>query len=103
MKAKRFKRYLKTTIFKEVYARGHHPQTLGLLERFNCSQKYERIYLSQYEKPIETEMDLEEYRLKYNSYRPHQDLNSKRPADIHKMENLRKGKIEVERWAEILT
>jgi len=88
MKAKRFKKYLVNSIFKEVYARGHHPQTLGMLERFHESQKYERIYLRNYQDPIEAEYDLEQYRKKYNWYRPHQALNYKVPAEIYTLNNL---------------
>ncbi len=46
MKAKAFRQYIQQSIFRHVYARGHHPQTIGMLERFNQSQKYERIYRS---------------------------------------------------------
>lgn len=102
MKARRFKRYLQGSIFKEVYARGHHPQTLGLLERFNRSQKYERIYLRHYEDPIEAERDLEEYRQKYNNYRPHQALGYQRPADVYRIENLRKARTWTAKWVKIL-
>jgi len=88
MKAKRFKKYAAESLFREVYARGHHPQTLGMLERFHESQKYERIYRREYQNPLEAEIDIEEYRKKYNYYRPHETLNYRVPAEIYTITNL---------------
>lgn len=88
MKAKRFKKYLTESRFRKVYARGHHPQTLGMLERFHESQKYERIYRREYQDPIEAGYDLEQYRKKYNYYRPHQALNYRVPAELYTKKNL---------------
>jgi len=70
MKSKTFRKYMQDSIFRHVLARGHHPQTIGMLERFNQSQKYERIYRREYADPIDAELDLEAYRMKYNTYRP---------------------------------
>jgi transposase InsO family protein len=75
-------------IQRHVFARGHHPQTIGMLERFNQSQKYERIYRREYADPIDAEIDLEAYRMKYNTYRPHQALGYDVPANLYKLENL---------------
>jgi len=88
MKSKTFKRYLQGSIFRHVLARGHHPQTIGMLERFNESQKYERIYRREYTDPIDAEIDLEAYRIKYNTYRPHEALGYYVPANYYKLENL---------------
>ena len=71
-----------------MLARGHHPQTVGMLERFNQSQKYERIYRREYTDPIDAEIDLEAYRIKYNTYRPHEALGYDIPANYYKLENL---------------
>lgn len=88
MKSKTFRKYIQGSIFRHVLARGHHPQTIGMLERFNESQKYERIYRREYEDPIDAEMDLEAYRIKYNTYRPHEALGYDVPANYYKLENL---------------
>lgn len=88
MKSKKFKKYIDYSIFKHVLARGHHPQTIGMLERFNQSQKYERIYRREYTDPIDAEVDLENYRIKYNTYRPHEALGYDVPAKYYKLENL---------------
>lgn len=88
MKAKTFRKYIQGSIFRHVLARGHHPQTLGMLERFNQSQKYERIYRREYTDPIDAEIDLEAYRVKYNTYRPHEALGYDIPANYYKLENL---------------
>jgi transposase InsO family protein len=88
MKSKTFRNYLQWSIFRHVLARGHHPQTIGMLERFNQSQKYERIYRREYTDPIDAELDLEAYRIKYNTYRPHEALGYDVPANYYKLENL---------------
>ena len=88
MKSKTFRKYIEDSIFRHVLARGHHPQTIGMLERFNQSQKYERIYRREYADPIDAEIDLEAYRMKYNTYRPHETLGYDVPANLYKLENL---------------
>lgn len=88
MKSKTFRKYMQSSIFRHVLARGHHPQTIGMLERFNQSQKYERIYRREYTDPIDAEIDLEAYRIKYNTYRPHEALGYNIPANYYKLENL---------------
>lgn len=88
MKSKTFRKYIQTSIFRHVLARGHHPQTIGMLERFNQSQKYERIYRREYTDPIDAELDLEAYRIKYNTYRPHEALGYDVPVNYYKLENL---------------
>jgi transposase InsO family protein len=88
MKSKTFRKYIQSSIFRHVPARGHHPQTIGMLERFNQSQKYERIYRREYTDPIDAEIDLEAYRIKYNTYRPHEALGYDVPANYYKLENL---------------
>jgi transposase InsO family protein len=88
MKSKTFRTYIQGSIFRHVLARGHHPQTIGMLERFNESQKYERIYRREYTDPIDADIDLEVYRIKYNTYRPHEALGYDIPAHYYKLENL---------------
>jgi transposase InsO family protein len=88
MKSKTFRKYIQGSIFRHVLARGHHPQTIGMLERFNESQKYERIYRREYTDPIDAELDLEAYRIKYNTYRPHEALGYNIPVNYYKLENL---------------
>ena len=88
MKSKTFRRYIQGSIFRHVLARGHHPQTIGMLERFNESQKYERIYRREYTDPIDAELDSEAYRIKYNTYRPHEALGYDVPANYYKLENM---------------
>ena len=40
MKSKTFRKYIQGSIFRRVLARGHHPQTVGMLGRmFNQRQK----------------------------------------------------------------
>ena len=88
MKSKKFKKYIDDSRFRHIFARGHHPQTVGMLERFNQSQKYERIYRREYTDPVDAELDLENYRIKYNTYRPHEALGYDIPVNYYKLENL---------------
>jgi hypothetical protein len=38
--------------------------------------------------PIDAELDLENYRIKYNMYRPHEALEYDIPANYYKLDNL---------------
>ncbi len=88
MKLKTFRKYTQSSQFKHILARGHHPQTIGMIERFNESQKYERIYRREYTDPIDAEMDLEVYRMKYNTYRPHETLEYDVPVNFYKLNSV---------------
>ena len=87
MKAKSFKKYIKDSIFRHIFARGHHPQTIGMLERFNESLKYERIYRREYKDPVEASQDIEAYRVKYNTFRPHEALGYRVPEEFYTPQN----------------
>ena len=75
------------SIFRHVFARGHHPQTIGMLERFNESLKYERVYRREYRDPLEAARDIEEYRIKYNTFRPHGALGYRVPLEFYTIKN----------------
>ncbi len=59
-----------------------------MIKRLNQSQKYERIYREEYSDHIDAEIDLEAYRIKYNTFRPHEALGYDIPANYYKLENL---------------
>jgi len=53
------------------------------IERLWRSLKYEDVYLKAYDTPRELERGLAQWFLRYNTYRPHQALGMKTPADVH--------------------
>lgn len=61
-----------------------------MLERFNESLKYERDYRRDYNNPLEAEKDIEEYRVKYNTFRPHEALGYRTPEEFYTLENFKK-------------
>lgn len=52
-------------------------------ERFFRTLKYDTVYIQEYDTPRELRMALDEYILKYNTYRPHSALGGKRPIDVY--------------------
>lgn len=63
--SRRFREYLQSAPFRHVRARSHHPETLGMAERFHQSLKYEEIWPNDYEDPIEAQMRIAVYREHY--------------------------------------
>jgi len=51
--SQRFREYLQSAPFRHVRARSHHPETLGMVERFHQSLKYEEVWPNDYEDPLE--------------------------------------------------
>lgn len=84
---RRYKKYIKDSIFRHIFARGHHPQTIEMFERFNESLKYERIYRREYRDPLEAAKDQEEYRIKYNTFRPNEALGYRVSASVFTLKN----------------
>jgi putative transposase len=57
------------------------PQQLGLLERFHQTLKIEEVYWRLYENPQHTRACLTEFRVRYNTVRPHWALVPEEGAD----------------------
>jgi len=87
--SRRFREYLQSAPFRHVRARSHHPETLGMVERFHQSLKYEEIWPNDYEDPLEAQMRIAIYREHYNQRRPHQALDYGVPAERYCEQALR--------------
>jgi len=69
--------------FRHIRGRAHHPQTIGMVERYHQSLKYEEIWLNDYDDPIEARKAVEDYRRRYAYKRPHQALDYGVPANLY--------------------
>lgn len=81
--SRNFAQFIATSPFRHVRGKAHHPQTIGMVERFHESYKYEEVYLNQYQDPIEAAQALARYRWHYNWERPHQALDYRVPGEIY--------------------
>jgi len=53
------------------------------IERLWRSLKYEEIYLREYRTLVELEPGLQRWFERYNTWRPHQALDNRTPAQVH--------------------
>ena len=58
-------------VYSHVRIQYRTPTQLGLLERFHRTIKEEEVYWRLYESPTHCRECLEEFRERYNKYRPH--------------------------------
>ena len=82
MVSKRFRSYVATSRFVHLRARSHHPQTIGCIERFHQTLKYEEVWGAMYENPLIAKERIEVFRVKYNTERIHQTLDYKTPLEV---------------------
>jgi len=68
--AKRFGKHIKD-LYSHVRIRYRTPTQLGLLERFHQTLKAEEVYWRLYDSPYHARRCLDEFRLRYNTIRPH--------------------------------
>jgi len=68
--AKRFYTHIKD-LYSHVRIRYRTPTQLGLLERFHQTLKAEEVCWRLYDSPFHARQCLEEFRLRYNTIRPH--------------------------------
>jgi len=58
-------------LYSHVRIQYRTPTQLGLLERFHRTLKEEEVYWRLYDNPAHARVCLEEFRLRYNTIRPH--------------------------------
>jgi len=75
--------YGRNNLRVHVRGREYHPQTIGMVERFHESYKYEEVYLNDYCDPVEVAQALARYRWHYNWERPHQALDYRVPGEVY--------------------
>lgn len=78
-----FAQFIEGSLLVHVRGREHHPQTIGMVERFHESYKYEEVYLNDYRDPMEAREALARYRWHYNWERPHQALDYQVPGEVY--------------------
>ncbi|MCH8119845.1 MAG: transposase family protein [Planctomycetes bacterium] len=78
--AKRFYEHIKD-LYSHVRIQYRTPTQLGLLERFHRTLKEEEVYWRLYDNPAHARVCLEEFRLRYNTIRPHWSLIPQQGGD----------------------
>jgi len=68
--AKRFCKHIQD-LYSHVRIRYRTPTQLGLLERFHRTLKEEEVYWRLYDSPFHARQCLDEFRIRYNTIRPH--------------------------------
>jgi transposase InsO family protein len=76
------KTYLTTEDIRSIFARSHHPQTLGKLERLHRTMK-ECVNLHVYDNPWQTARAIDRFYRYYNYERYHEALGNVTPADVY--------------------
>lgn len=66
---------------RHVRTRHYAPQTNGVVERFNQSLKYERLYRHEISDGQDLAEHIEAFRDEFNRLRPHESLDWERPLD----------------------
>ena len=79
----RFEKWLMDHDVLPIHGRFKHPQTQGKIERFHRTMKSEVLKHQTFADCEEANEVLNEWRIKYNTIRPHEALNMKRPADVY--------------------
>jgi len=74
--------YLATENIRPIYARSHHPQTVGKLERLHRTMK-EYVNLHVPDNPWQLSGSIDEFYRYYNYERPHESLQNVAPADVY--------------------
>jgi putative transposase len=68
---------------RHVRTKHRSPHTNGVVERWNQSLKYERLYRHEIADVIDLEEHIDDYLLEYNQQRPHEAIDWQRPLDRH--------------------
>jgi transposase InsO family protein len=66
---------------RHVRTRHYAPQTNGVVERFNQTLKYERLYRHEIGDGQALAEHIDDFRHEFNQFRPHETLNFARPLD----------------------
>jgi transposase InsO family protein len=69
---------------KLIHGRAYHPQTQGKEERFHRTLKTELLNYEQFKDLVHCQHKFDQWRDKYNCYRPHEALSLEVPAQRYK-------------------
>lgn len=78
-----FEKWLMDHDVLPIHCRMKHPQTQGKIERFHRTMKRELLNHQTFANCEEANIALNEWRIKYNTVRPHQALNMRCPAEVY--------------------
>lgn len=81
MTSKRFRKYIASSCFVHLRTKSHHPETIGCIERFHQTLKYEEVWGAMYENPLVAKERIEAFRVFYNTKRIHQTLGYRTPLE----------------------
>lgn len=79
----KFEKFLMDNDILPIHCRIKHPQTQGKIERFHGTMKRELLNHNLFNDLLHAEKALQDWRTKYNHFRPHEALGNKCPADIY--------------------
>lgn len=78
-----FEKWLMNHDVLPIHGRIKHPQTQGKIERFHGSMKRELLNHYVFKNIEEANIALQEWRIKYNTIRPHEALGMKCPSEVY--------------------
>lgn len=78
-----FEKWLMNLDILPIHGRVRHPQTQGKIERFHRSMKSELLKHHSFDNIEQADQAMQEWRIKYNTIRPHEALNMRCPADVY--------------------
>ena len=78
-----FEKWLMNHDILPIHGRIMHPQTQGKIERFHRTMKTELLNQNKFKDIFDADKGLQEWRIKYNTIRPHEALNMKCPAEVY--------------------
>ncbi len=78
-----FERWLMDLDILPIHGRIKHPQTQGKIERFHRTMKQELLKHTPISDIDDARIKFSAWRDKYNSIRPHEALNMRRPNDVY--------------------
>ncbi len=82
MISKRFRDYIAQSSFVHLRTKSHHPETIGCIERFHQTLKYEEVWGAMYQNPLIAKERIEVFRVFYNTERIHQTLEYRTPLEV---------------------
>ena len=78
-----FERWLMDHEILPIHGRIMHPQTQGKIERFHRTMNQELLKNTRFADLNDADMQLQNWRRKYNEVRPHEALGMKPPAQVY--------------------
>lgn len=78
-----FEKWLMNLDVLPIHGRIMHPQTQGKIERFHRSMNAELLKHTVMENIEDADRKLQEWRIKYNTVRPHEALGMRCPAEVY--------------------